>query len=257
MDELTRFFAFDRRLLERVSTRREVFEFGVAYLDEEHPERYYSSFLLVDDDVDEATADVLAGSADRILGGSKIRHRMVLVNDVRVAERLASGFGALGYTPSWNVIMSHRHDPDREGHVAVEEVPFDGVRALIRETYREDPDVPDELANGFTEQQGKKARTIGARFFVGTVDERRAGTCELYVDGLDAQVENVVTLEELRGRGVARSVVLRAIEVARESGAQHVFIVTDEDDWPKDLYRRLGFEQIGRTGQFLLAPTGS
>jgi hypothetical protein len=40
MDELTRAFEFERRRLERLSTRLERFEFGVAYLDEEYRQRY-------------------------------------------------------------------------------------------------------------------------------------------------------------------------------------------------------------------------
>lgn len=49
MDELARFFAMERSLLARTSTRSETVDAGVVYMDEEHPERYYSSFLLADD----------------------------------------------------------------------------------------------------------------------------------------------------------------------------------------------------------------
>ena len=255
VNEIERFFDLDRRLLKRVSTRWEAFEFGVAYLDEECPERYYSSFLLVDAEREDVTADVLVDSAEGILGGADFRHRLIVVNDHRVVERLQPAFAAFGYTVSWDVVMLHRHHPDRDGDVTVEEVPFSEVRAMIREMYIQDPDVADELADGFTQQQGNRERTVGARFFVGSVDGRRAGNCELYVDGLDAQVENVGTLQQFRGRGVARSVVLRAVAAAREAGARYVFIVTDDDDWPKYLYRRLGFERIGRAGRFLLVPS--
>ena len=48
MDELTRSFEFERRWFERLSTRLEQFEFGVAYLDEEYRQRYFSNFLLAD-----------------------------------------------------------------------------------------------------------------------------------------------------------------------------------------------------------------
>jgi hypothetical protein len=221
--EIARFFELERRLLKRVSTRWEAFEFGVAYLDEECPERYYSSFLLVDTGLDDLTAAVVAESAERILGGADLRHRLVVVNDDRVAERLAPPLAALGYAPSWDAIMSHRHDPDREGDVAVDEVPFAEVRPLIREMYRQNPDVTNDLADRFTEQQGKKERTIGARFFVGNVDGQRAGNCELYVDGLDAQIENVGTLDEFRGRGVARSASNRSGAPASSSSCRPLF----------------------------------
>ncbi len=81
-----------------------------------------------------------------------------------------------------------------------------------------------------------------------------AGLCELYlVDGL-AQVEHVDTLEEFRGRGIARNVVLRAAHEARAADADLVVIGADLEDWPLELYRRLGFDEIGRTWAFTKAP---
>ena len=56
---------------------------------------------------------------------------------------------------------------------------------------------------------------------------------------------------------MARAVVLRAIDAAREAGARNVFIVADEDDWPQRLYERLGFDRIGRTWQFIREPKAS
>jgi hypothetical protein len=50
------------------------------------------------------------------------------------------------------------------------------------------------------------------------------------------------------------SVILRAVQAARDAGARHVFIVADEEDWPRHLYARLGFDQIGRTWEFLRPP---
>jgi ribosomal protein S18 acetylase RimI-like enzyme len=50
---------------------------------------------------------------------------------------------------------------------------------------------------------------------------------------------------EQRGRGYASAVVLRAVEEARADGAELVFLVADAEDWPKELYRRLGFDEIG------------
>jgi len=97
--------ALEKRLLERVSTRREPFEFGVAYLDEEHPERYYSSFLRVEARSEGLTADVLAASAERILTHVAYKHRLIVVIDDHLAEELAPAFGALGYRASWNVVM--------------------------------------------------------------------------------------------------------------------------------------------------------
>jgi ribosomal protein S18 acetylase RimI-like enzyme len=256
MDELTRAFEFERRRLERLSTRLERFEFGVAYLDEEYRQRYYSNFLLADRRSGGASAAALIEAGERILGEAGYEHRLIILQDERLAERIAHVFQALGFSASREITMRHRRDPDRDANLPVEEVPFAAVRSLLQEMYREDPDVPEDIALVFAEQHGKYERVAGARFFAARVDGQLAGDCELYQRGDDAQVGHVGTLKQFRGRGVARSVILRAVRAARDTGARHVFIVTDEDDWPRHLYERLGFDQIGRTWDFLKSPDG-
>ena len=254
MDDLTRAFEFERRWFERCSTRLERFEFGVAYLDEDYPQRYFSNFLLADGTLNGASVEALIEAAERILGEAGCEHRLIILRDERWAARSAPAFHALGFSTSREVTMTHRRDPDRDADLPVEMVPFAVVRPLIEEMYREDPHVPDEVALLFTEQHCKYERVGGARFFAARVDGLLAGNCELYQDGDDAQVEHVGTLERFRGRGVARSVILRAVQAAREAGARHVFIAADEEDWPRQLYARLGFDQIGRTWEFLRPP---
>lgn len=256
MDELTRAFEFERRRLERLSTRLERFEFGVAYLDEEYRQRYHSNFLLADTRLVDASAEALIEGGERILGGAGYEHRLIILRDERQAERIASAFQTLGFSTSREVTMTQRRDPDRDADRPVEEVPFAVVRSLLQEIYGEDPDLPEDIALLFAEQHGKYERVAGARFFATRVDGQLAGSCELYQEGDDAQVEHVGTLKQFRGRGVARSVILRAVQAARETGARHVFIVTDEEDWPRHLYARLGFDQIGRTWEFLRSPDG-
>jgi len=81
-----------------------------------------------------------------------------------------------------------------------------------------------------------------------------AGMCELYVHDRVAQVEHVDTLEEFRGRGIASSLVLRAVSEARTVGADLVCIDADLDDWPINLYRRLGFVDLGCSWAFTKPP---
>jgi GNAT superfamily N-acetyltransferase len=89
-----------------------------------------------------------------------------------------------------------------------------------------------------------------ARFFVGRSDGVDAAVTTLYSDGVTAQVEDVATLREHRRRGLARATVSAAIDAAVEMGHELVFIVADDDDWPKQLYGRLGFDPVGHTWAF-------
>ncbi len=241
---LAAFFELERGLLELLSTRVVSSPFGVGYLDDDFPTRYYSNFLLVDRGLDVATVDLLIAEADQVLADRA--HRRIVTRDEGVGAALGPTLAQRGFEASRDVVMVHRRSPDRPGPLPVEQRSFDDVASLILETYREEATSPDEVDDHFTRQHGKFERVIGARFFTAAVDGEPAGLCELHRDATDAMVENVFTLERARGHGVARSVVLRAIEVARDEGAGHVFIVTDDDDWPKELYTRLGFDRIGR-----------
>ena len=93
-----------------------------------------------------------------------------------------------------------------------------------------------------------------ARFFGVLVDGEVVSYADLYVDGADAQVEDVGTLPEHRGKGYATAVILEAIEQARASGADFVFLVADAEDWPKELYGKLGFDELGHYTKFFAPP---
>jgi predicted GNAT family acetyltransferase len=94
------------------------------------------------------------------------------------------------------------------------------------------------------------AERAETRFFGVEADGQVVAWTDLYVAQDVAQVEDVATLEEHRGKGFATAVVLRAVEEGRNAGADLVFLVADGEDWPKLLYQRLGFDEIGRCYKF-------
>jgi len=60
-------------------------------------------------------------------------------------------------------------------------------------------------------------------------------------------LDNVATFPQARGRGMASAIVSRAIELARDSGAEHVSLFADPDALPVvRMYERLGFREVGR-----------
>ena len=44
---------------------------------------------------------------------------------------------------------------------------------------------------------------------------------------------------------------IEGVEVARRRGCDLVFLVADEQDWPKTLYEKLGFEPVTTLHHFL------
>jgi ribosomal protein S18 acetylase RimI-like enzyme len=62
-----------------------------------------------------------------------------------------------------------------------------------------------------------------------------------------AYLDNVATFPDARGRGLASSIVARAIELARQAGAAHVSLLVDGDHAAVvRMYERLGFREVGR-----------
>jgi ribosomal protein S18 acetylase RimI-like enzyme len=103
---------------------------------------------------------------------------------------------------------------------------------------------PEIMAQIFAAKH-RIAERAPARFFAVVVEGEVVSYTDLYQSRGDAQVEDVGTLPEHRGRGYASTVVLAAIAAAQNDGADFVFLVADLDDWPKELYRKLGFDELG------------
>jgi len=123
--------------------------------------------------------------------------------------------------------------------------------ALHRRWLSEDPRIGergvDELLE-FARRQGAVHREW--RFGVRAEDGTLASLTKLWSDGTTAQIEDVYTAPEHRNRGFARAAVSHAARVGRGAVPGLVFIVADADDWPQQLYARIGFRPIGLTCAF-------
>jgi ribosomal protein S18 acetylase RimI-like enzyme len=69
----------------------------------------------------------------------------------------------------------------------------------------------------------------------------------VYGDGLDAYLEELYVIPEMRGQGLGRALLDAAMDAAREEGATHIDLGTSEDDVAaRGLYESAGF--INREG---------
>lgn len=255
-EELARALAFEEALRERCAERIVPFSFGRAFFTDTFAAVWDLNHLRVERFAD-VTAAALAREAERLHGEAGQPHRRVVVPDEEAGADLEPGFAELGWDAHRFLYMAYRGPRERPGDPALaEEVAGDDVRPLRLEVARTEPWASDEVivetvldGNRLVAEQG------GARHFAVRVDGAPVSTADLYAEGSVAQVEDVVTSPAHRGRGHASATVARAVEEALAGGAELVFLVADDEDWPKDLYRRLGFEPIGRTWAFLRTPS--
>jgi ribosomal protein S18 acetylase RimI-like enzyme len=223
--------------------RREPFRFGVAVFDDALPLRHDSNYLLVE------AADVDANELEE--DARRLDRPAILLPDTALGERLAPHFALRGWFISRGLVMVRRRERERAVDTSiVGEVNEEALRAPRRAQLEDEPWATAELVEQRLDAKVAIAGSVEVRFFAVHVDGRAVSWTDLYLDGRTAQVEDVATLPEHRGHGYASAVVCRAVEEAEREGCDFVFLVTDAEDWPQHLYRRLGFDELGRYVKF-------
>src|SRR5262245_6774886 len=255
MTELERCISFLREIDRRAAGRQVPFRFGTAYLRDELPRVWSRNYLSLERDGDEATAEHLAAEAHRVLGEAGVAHRKLEVFDAEAGARLAPGLAKLGWQVECDVLMVAAREPDRDVETSVAEVSQEELAPVWAEANRADGNIDDEdVIRELAEGKRVLAAAIDVRFFGAHADGEIGAYCELYsLDGT-GQIENVLTLERYRNRGLARALVVRALAASHAAGNELTFLLANRDDWPKELYRKLGFDEVGFIYDFVIPP---
>jgi len=243
-DELERIVAFCRNLDERCSERIFSSFLATALICESLPLVYDRNFLRAEDP--EAGASELAALADRIFGAAGMAHHKVVSDSAEIGERLAPQFESLGWKVDLVIVMVHSGSAEQEPLPLVAEVTSEEMLPFWEEENREFHPENEDLVGQLTQQNLLIERSIDCRYFARRSGGRVVSGCQLYSRGGTAQIEAVGTLREYRNQGLASSVVRRAAWEAFDSGHDLVWLMANEDDWPKALYAKLGFSPIGR-----------
>lgn len=180
---------------------------------------------------------------------SELPYRQLMIEHEETGTRLERQFAEESWEVDREVVLELASEPSGDMSLVVEadEGP---VMELLRRWTGEDESIeltPSGL-DQVVEFTRRQARARSARLF-GVPGEHGelAGITMLFSDGVVAQVEDVYVVPEERGRGYGRAMVTRAAAAALEMGHELVFIVADAGDWPRHLYRRIGFEPAGLT----------
>ena len=243
---LARAYAFMERA-DMAGERTERSSVGTAVYDDAVPRRLDSNFLHVQGEADAETVLAEAGRLER---------RMIHVPDSELGEQLVPFFKERHWLVRRHVVMAQLREPEREADLSlVTQVEEPMLRAARHQVVTGQPWAKPEVMEQLFAGKELIGRRVRARYFAVVLDGRVVSYTDLYQDGADAQVEDVGTLREHRERGYASAVVLAAIETARADGAEFVFLIADLEDWPKELYRRLGFDELGYFVKFIAPHT--
>jgi predicted GNAT family acetyltransferase len=78
---------------------------------------------------------------------------------------------------------------------------------------------------------------------------------DVLIAGATAQLDNVITIPDRRGRGYATAVIVDSVARARHLGCDVIFLRTAADERIRETYERLGFRTIGTAHVFDRAAT--
>ena len=187
--------------------------------------------------------------ADAELAG--LSYRDVRIEFDSAGPELEQAFRAAGWMVEREVLMALRHEPRRRADTsAVAECSGEAMLEAMRSWFAEEPpEKSSEDLRQLVEYSHRESRAREDRLFaiMDGAGRRALAITKLRSAGAIAQLEDVYTLPAARGRGYARSLLTHVTALAREGGHELTFIVADDQDWPKLLYREIGFEPIGYT----------
>jgi ribosomal protein S18 acetylase RimI-like enzyme len=205
------------------------------------------NLVLAPEGADRDTIERLLEAAERLQGAAGLHHRKLRLSGPGPAGDLEAVANATGWTFDRDLAMVRRRSPDREprGRAAVRELGAEELasaedRFLMAEPYGGDPSIRRELIA--QHERWERGATAAAR--IGIVEEGRVvAWCRLYENAGVIEIDGVGVLPDRRGSGLGRALLEEVL--ARVPGDRVLFLLADPDDWPKDLYGRLGFDTVG------------
>jgi GNAT superfamily N-acetyltransferase len=251
---LERIKRFLRETDEKICDELRPTRHGLAMITPSLPLVWQLNAIRVDDP--DAHPAALVDEADALFG--ELSHRKLVSQDDALGARIAPALAAMGWNPVKLLVMVWRHPPDRPAEPGLGgEVSRELGAAMLAAFRREQPfGWQAEAIRQLAAMDDRYGRALAARDFAAPADDPGC-SCRLYSDGSLAQVDEVGTLEALRGRGYARAAVLAAVDAALAEGCDPIFLLTDASDWPQELYRRLGFDEVGAVYEFMKLPVRS
>lgn len=248
--ELERIDAFLSNLEDRAAQRIQPVRGGIALFDDRIPNVYFANQLRLDPSAEISAGDASA-EAERVQGAAGLGHRRITVHSEATGQSLAPGLRALGWDVDRLSVMVQLEPPDERIKTrSVRELTGGGWKRFRRKML-EDGNMDPAVIQQMEDAEERLIHSVGMRSFGVAVEGAVASCCDLFSDGATAQIEAVATLASHRNLGLARAVVWRAVREARRGGHDLIFLMASADDWPRLLYRRLGFREIGYFFEFL------
>ena len=192
--------------------------------------------------------DALFAACEEFQGSEGLAHRKLRLTGAAAydEEALAVRARHLGWRPDRELVMVCSRPPDRTGGARrVQELDRAAVAHASEVFLRQEPQGRDaEVRRQLVAQYERWDASVAIARRVGIVEGGQViAWCRLYEEHGITEIDDVSVLHSRRGVGLGRTLMEGALAAVADD--QVVFLCADPDDWPQQLYRRLGFEVVG------------
>ena len=226
----------------------EPWEHGTIVRASRYPTYYDLNVVRVEDEPGLSAAELTA-LAER--EQADLGHRRIDFEEIDAAESRRGEMAALGWKQTRLLWMLHgRPLPGAEAEIDVEEVPYEAVDALRLAWHLEDFDGSEYERFRIAAREVSETRDV--RVLAVREEGEPIAFAQLERSGEGAEITQVYVHPERRGGG--RGTAMTRAAVLAASDARDVWIVADDEDRPKELYGRLGFDPVWTSMECLLLP---
>jgi len=168
--------------------------------------------------------------------------------------RMESLLRERGYSlvPVWNLMTHKTHTGKRNPDVQVEEISWSRLEDwfALSNLAR----LPQGSRNARQEMVRKAMRNDCTRLLLATLDGKLVGEGLLFVKDRIASIHMMATVPEFRRRHVATTIVLEAIEKARETGVDLLWLRTRKGGIGERVYLKCGFDSFSEIRTYSKTP---
>jgi spore maturation protein CgeE len=82
-------------------------------------------------------------------------------------------------------------------------------------------------------------------------DGKLVGHCDLYINNDVAKIEDLDVAPEMQYKGFGTTILKEMASIARTRGAQIIYLITDDDDTAKEMYKKCAMIKVGEKIEML------
>lgn len=233
----------------------------IVFRDEKLPDMYAFNCTLIKENI--KTAEIESAVADMLDQARKKGQaflKIILHPKLEINDRLIAHFSAMGFDIQTNLYMKLEHYKlesieGNEDCVVVKACSGkefeDGQMLDVKASI--DAGMPE----GFAVRKAFRKKEVflqenGSLFsYLCYHRDTPVGKCELHMKYGYAKMEDFDVLESCRKRGFGTAIIRKMISDASTAGIKQIYLITDKDDTPREMYKKLGFEIIGEEAELL------